>query len=233
MTTELDKRDTTIVEQVVMHGDLSELAPVDRVAYYARVCESLGLNPLTRPFEYIKLNNKLTLYARRDATDQLRAIKNVSIQITNRELIDGVYVVTAKATVGDRQDESTGAVDIGNLKGEFRANAMMKAETKAKRRVTLSIVGLGWLDETEITDIPREAVRAVNVDSLTGEIQETIIPALTPPPAAVQEVTEHWCTEHQTAWFRKGNMRNYAHPIGNSGKWCAEPVKEEKLFEVA
>jgi hypothetical protein len=31
---------------------------------------------------------------------------------------------------------------------------MMKAETKAKRRVTLSICGLGMLDETEVADIP-------------------------------------------------------------------------------
>jgi len=30
----------------------------------------------------------------------------------------------------------------------------MKAETKAKRRVTLSIAGLGWLDETELDTIP-------------------------------------------------------------------------------
>lgn len=30
------------------------------------------------------------------------------------------------------------------------ANALMKAETKAKRRVTLSICGLGLLDESEI-----------------------------------------------------------------------------------
>ena len=35
----------------------------------------------------------------------------------------------------------------------------MKAETKAKRRVTLSIAGLGWLDETELETIPRESPR--------------------------------------------------------------------------
>ena len=30
----------------------------------------------------------------------------------------------------------------------------MKAETKAKRRVTLSISGMGWMDETEVENIP-------------------------------------------------------------------------------
>jgi hypothetical protein len=41
----------------------------------------------------------------------------------------------------------------GNLKGDALANALMKPETKAKRRVTLSIAGLGWLDETELETI--------------------------------------------------------------------------------
>ena len=37
------------------------------------------------------------------------------------------------------------------------ANAIMKTETKAKRRATLSICGLGFLDESEIETIPRTA----------------------------------------------------------------------------
>ncbi len=64
-------------------------------------------------------------------------------------------MVTARATLpSGRTDESIGAVPIDTLKGESRANAMMKAETKAKRRVTLSISGLGMLDESELESIP-------------------------------------------------------------------------------
>jgi hypothetical protein len=62
-----------------------------------------------------------------------------------------VLVVTARATMPDgRVDESIGALPIDKLQGEARANALMKCETKAKRRVTLSICGLGMLDESEI-----------------------------------------------------------------------------------
>lgn len=32
----------------------------------------------------------------------------------------------------------------------------------------------------------------------------------------------HWCTVHKQAWFKKGKMQGYAHPIGD-GKWCEEP----------
>jgi hypothetical protein len=44
----------------------------------------------------------------------------------------------------------------------------MKAETKAKRRVTLSLVGLGLLDESELATIPN--ARIVDVDATTGKI---------------------------------------------------------------
>jgi hypothetical protein len=46
-----------------------------------------------------------------------------------------------------------GAVSIAGLKGDALVNATLKAITKAKRRVTLSICGLGMLDETEIDTI--------------------------------------------------------------------------------
>jgi hypothetical protein len=48
----------------------------------------------------------------------------------------------------------------------------MKAETKAKRRVTLSLSGLGYLDETEISDIPANATEEVAVNHETGEIED-------------------------------------------------------------
>ena len=150
-----ETNNTAIMERVLVAGDLSKLSAADRLFYYSKVCESVGLNPLTKPFEYITLNNKLTLYARRDATDQLRRLHGISVVIKSRDNMEGVYIVTANAKdKTGREDESTGAVTIQGLKGDALANALMKAETKAKRRVTLSICGLGMLDETEIETIP-------------------------------------------------------------------------------
>jgi hypothetical protein len=147
-----------IIDSVIARGDLSQLNGDERARYYGQVCRSVGLNPLTKPFEYITLNGRLTLYARKDATDQLRSLHKVSVEDMQESDRDGVYIVTVKVKNGDgRTDMAKGAVFIANLKGEALANAMMKAETKAKRRATLSICGLGFLDETEIDDIPAEA----------------------------------------------------------------------------
>lgn len=166
--------DLSVMEKVVVMGDLSPLSPEERFLYYTKVCESVGLNPLTKPFDYIQLNGELRLYAKKDATDQLRKIHKVSTVIKARERVDDVFIVTALGNSPDgRQDEAIGAVPLLKwetkwdaqtrkvkrtgqlvaLNAEEYANAVMKAETKAKRRVTLSLVGLGMLDETELETI--------------------------------------------------------------------------------
>ncbi len=40
------------------------------------------------------------------------------------------------------------------------------------------------------------------------------------------ETKEHWCPEHKTAFFKKGKMKSYAHPIGDTGEWCHEHKDE-------
>lgn len=142
-------------EYALLEGDLSKLNEGDRLQLYNSVCNSLGLNPMTAPFGYIRLSNKLTLYAKKDCTDQLRKLHGVSIiDLVSRDL-QGAYIVTARAQDRNgRIDVATGAVPIGkDMFGENLCNALMKAETKAKRRVTLSICGLGMLDESETGSI--------------------------------------------------------------------------------
>src|SRR5262245_44679258 len=78
-----------VIEHTVMVGDLSDLTLEQRAEYYTAVCRSLGLSPLTKPFEFLTLNGKLRLYALRDCTDQLRRLHGISIYITNRERLGG------------------------------------------------------------------------------------------------------------------------------------------------
>jgi hypothetical protein len=144
-----------IIESVITKGDLAKLTPAERTRYYVEVCRSVGINPMTQPFQYITLNGRLTLYAAKGCTDQLRTSRGVSVEDMVDSERDGVFVVTCKVRDRDgRTDMAKGAVPIGGLKGEALANAIMKAETKAKRRATLSLCGLGLLDESELETIP-------------------------------------------------------------------------------
>lgn len=148
-----------VMESLLLKGDLAKLTPEERVQYYQAVCQSIGLNPLTKPFEYIKLNDKLQLYALRACTDQLRKLNEVSLEIVSRDVADDILTIHVRASMpnmsgGKRVDEDLGSVAFpSTLRGDARANAELKCVTKAKRRATLSICGLGWLDETEV-DVP-------------------------------------------------------------------------------
>jgi len=161
-------------ESAIIEGDLKTLSPGERVAYYNRVCDAIGLLPTTRPFGYIILNGKLTLYALRGCTDQLRKIHQVSIRIDSITAADGV--ITAQVSGTDktgRTDTEIGVVPIGKAQGEELANARMKALTKAKRRLTLSLCGLGMLDESEVSSIPgAQAFPPLAIESKPIEIPE-------------------------------------------------------------
>lgn len=160
-----------LLEKVIVGGDLSKLSPAERMAYYSRVCDSLSLNPLTQPFAYVNLRGRgLTLYALKTATDQLRKIHGVSITHLDVAYRDDLVIVTVTATDrSGRTDTDVGVVALGNLRGEERANAVLKSVTKAKRRVTLSICGLGMLDETEVETIPgAEVVLCEEPQQTTG-----------------------------------------------------------------
>ena len=181
MVNELATNQAGLLEKVLIEGDLEKLSAAERMEYYEKVCDSLGLNPLTRPFDYIRLSGKLTLYAKKDATEQLAKMHHVSIKLQAGRSIEGVYLVQATASTENRSVDATGAVPIESLKGEAKANALMKAETKACRRAVLRLVGLGWLDETEVTAVP-DAV-PVMVDPATGEIVPPPMPAAGEQPS--------------------------------------------------
>lgn len=201
------KQEFSLIEQVVMQGDLSLLTSEQRVVYYNKVCESVGLNPFTRPFDYIKLNGKLTLYAKKDATEQLRKLNGISIENLESSMMDDLYIVKATAKTPDgRMDAATGAVTLGNLKGDAKANAIMKAETKAKRRVTLSISGMGWTDESEIESIPN--AKTVEVDLNTGEIKSDV-QKISAEQAAELAIILGECDERYSKWVFEYIKKQY------------------------
>lgn len=163
----------TPVELALVKNDLSKLTAEERLSLYNKTCESLGLNALTSPFGYIEFKGgKLSFYALKNCTDQLRSIHNISIEITAKSKVDDLYVITAQAKMpSGRIDEDMGTVSIKGLSGEALGNAMLKAITKAKRRVTLSICGLGMLDETEAETIHDASIKDIETYAKPKQIE--------------------------------------------------------------
>lgn len=184
------------VESAMLENDLSTLSEEGRSAYYQAVCQSLGLNPLTKPFEYLHLNpkfdqktkqwteGKLTLYPTKSCAEQIRqnyGISFISLECDwQTEIGILVMTVTGKDRTG-RTDTEIGVVPLldknGNkLSPEKLANAQMKASTKAKRRLTFSLAGMGYFNQGET---PK--------DGTPIEVGIEPIPQIAPPPPSPAE----------------------------------------------
>ena len=122
---------------MLIRGDLSKLTEAQRTEYYINVCQSLGLNPLTKPFDYLTLSGKLVLYAKRDAADQFRKLNGISIEIVGARTGRGLLTVHAGPRIRPAAPTKISASSPSRAAGRIAANAWMKAVTKAKRRVTL------------------------------------------------------------------------------------------------
>ena len=194
------------IEQVLIQGDLSPLKPEERVGYYKAVCKSLGLNPLTSPFGYILFKEsetapaKLALYAKKDAAEQLRKIHRVSVipKTTTQEVTEDF--ATTRLSLMDRTgrtDTATGIVYLWKkyngqpyrLTGQRLGDAIMKSETKAKRRGTLSICGLGILDEIDLESV--RVVGGVTPDGRIYQFEPPTEPGDVPPERQLSETAPH------------------------------------------
>lgn len=146
--------DPDVIHSIVLKGDMSGLSQDQAVAYYNYRCQQVGLDPSAKPFDLLTLNGKKLLYANAGATQQLCAVHKLSVSIINRERFEGVYLVSVRVTGQDgRVTENDGAVELDSER-IGRANALMKATTKAIRRTVLAHCGLGMMDETEVETIP-------------------------------------------------------------------------------
>ena len=148
------EQNNEIISKIVMKGDISQLNDQQKLQYYNSMCERLGLDPLTQPFQLLNLQGKHVLYCTKGGAEQLNKLYKISHEIRKRESVDGIYLVEVRASQEDRFVDEVGAVNVKNLSGDALVNGMLKAVTKAKRRATLSIMGLGMLDETEADTIP-------------------------------------------------------------------------------
>ncbi|MFZ9812289.1 MAG: Rad52/Rad22 family DNA repair protein [Burkholderiaceae bacterium] len=171
--------DPKIQESIVLRGDLSGLNEAQKKEYYLFRCKQVGLDAAAKPFDLLKLNGKEILYANAGATQQLCSIHRLSTQITHRERIDDIYIVSVRVTAADgRVSENQGAVSVGSARGDALANAILKATTKAIRRAVLAHCGLGMMDETEVETIPEARVMPMVITEdvkPTEQVQEGIV----------------------------------------------------------
>ncbi len=183
------------LESLVVTGDLILLDAEQRTQFYIQVCEAHGLNPRTRPlqyFEQIDRNGKrnLILYALRGASAQFSKLHNLSSSIVNQnptfERDIAVFEATIKSPDG-RTETASGVTSLKGLSGKEYADAIMAAQTKAKRRAILDFVGSGMLDESEVEGMRGSVVEVTDAD-LAGYVPIPAVPVVVAPAPSVEVV---------------------------------------------
>ncbi len=216
-----EQYDLDRISNLILTGDLSKLSPQEKVQYYGKLCKSLGLNPLTKPFDYIILQGREVLYANKNCAEQLRLLHGISVVDSTQEIINNMCIVKVKVQdKNGRYDIGTGVVplyqisqksQVGNLSGDALANALMKAETKAKRRATLSLCGLGMLDETEL--------ETINIQHTEPELKNIV-----DNRAEAIEKLKKLPDEIKTRMRQKGMKLNDAIKLCEVAKWNVELI---------
>lgn len=234
------------ITNLVLGGDLSKMDNKARVGYYVQLCQSLSLNPHTQPFQILKFQGKEIMYATKSCTEQLRKLWGVSVTKLERHQEGDVLVVVAYVVDGTgRTDAGTGAVPVTNLKGEALANAFMKAETKAKRRATLSICGLGILDESELDTMPQATQVAMPQAAEVGTSATVVEEVATAEPARVHvpgtvstqaEIDEREIAGHRTRLMYAKKIEEVQHiwsevPKHLKPELLADKESAKKRFE--
>ena len=167
----MPKRNTqeAAIAQVILTGDLRELTVYERTQWYVAYCRALGLNPLSYPVDYIpNKQGKMKPYINSVGIAQIRQNHKISTKIINQRREDDLYIVIARAIAPDqRYEDSTAVVPMPqNMPASDKAIAMMKAETKAKRRATLALVGLPLDDGEGKRDRTLAIVDNLSVDEI-------------------------------------------------------------------
>lgn len=179
--------------QAALAGDLAKLTGEDRLKFYGALCNFTGLNPLSKPFDWIQFQGKLTLYPNKGCAEQLRKIHKITFDDAfERKAEFGLLIVTVRGTDRDgRRDFATAALPFDDkMAPDVRANALMKCETKAKRRFTLSIAGLTmFARDIEDSDVqPSHEQNIAQIETASDRAAE--LNRAINPPIEVEEIKE-------------------------------------------
>lgn len=165
--------------------DLDSLNETQRQGYVQALCKHLGvpteLNLVM--LTYIDTNEgprRLVPYAKRGAAEIIRGIKGIEVVSLTDKMIGGsiVYTAVGKDKTG-RQEISAGSKYIDGLTGEALDDAIMTAQTRALRRMTLQYTGTGILDESEVSN--RGVTLAMKSDTAQAPApQPTVAPSAEP-----------------------------------------------------
>lgn len=183
--------------------DLMSEAEVERVLL--RITLRLGLDPLLsdRPVRTITTRDgRRVLYITAKGTDALAAKHRITHETIEKPTFydfDGVKLFSARVRAKDpngREAESTGTVPFpASRDPQEVGDAHMHSETKARRRSTLVVLGIGFHDESELAGVitgssKSRRVAAPAADSQFAKRETPVAEPSEPEPTALDRLRD-------------------------------------------
>jgi hypothetical protein len=172
---------TAGIKEYFRSGNIAQLNADEQDFIKAKLCERYNLDPVLRPFELISFaGGQQKFYMTASATNQLANVLGLTREVVQLELDEQRMI--AKCTVrvsnpNNRSETCNAFIAISKfappkerggiptkvlLEGEDLANTLMKLETKAKRKATMSFFGI--MDAgTDYEDRPAAPLAAPDV----------------------------------------------------------------------
>jgi hypothetical protein len=178
--------------------DLESLNEEQRQDYIKAVCKHMGVPDNLNLVALTRMDDgegpsRLVAYAKRGATENVRDNLGIDVVSLTSQLLVGsiVFTATGKNAKG-RQEISTGAKYIEGLTGTRLDDAIMTAQTRATRRMTLQFVGAGVLDESEVhqgkTVTVQESTPGLALAAAQPTVQASSRPGKDITPASLQDL---------------------------------------------
>jgi len=131
-------------------GRCDQLNIDQQAEYKIYLCAKIGVSPTLQPIDLIPTKNGLRPYLNKGAAELIRDTRKISIADIEVSEKNGMFVAVCKVRgLNGRIDCDMGACPLNGTEKSPMApyNSLMKAVTKAKRRATLSMCGLGAIIE--------------------------------------------------------------------------------------
>jgi len=145
--------------------------------------------------------------------------------------IDGVKGAKAKAfLINNKTGEEIGGAEAYCMRDEAKWGMRAKYEYQDGNRVKVGDEPVPWHQLASMAQTRagskalrnKEAWIAVLAGYKTTPAEEMSGTETSGQPSGQPQTAEHWCAEHNTAYFKRGKMKSFAHPIGDTGEWCHE-----------
>jgi hypothetical protein len=146
-----------ILTNLGLNGSVSHFDKSQKQALLSKLCITLGLNEELQPFRiYSNTRGEEYIYATKECCAQLRHRECISIHEIGEPIFANstISVRVKGSNKHGRESWEIGSVGVvPELSPSQVAHGVMTAVTKAKRRLTLCLSGLGVLADVELEDM--------------------------------------------------------------------------------